>query len=242
MSVSFSAQIEWPDNELLMPADWFGVSVPTALSPFHVRAPNFVDVIRMGQLGRGNVGTSPSGQLSIVNGRVTRDLRVAFVDPQGQWRRLGGQASHGPAQFQFSGGQVNLNLTLGIWILSLNEPDVRDDLSVQIFALIYGHELLHVLDEVSIVRDWLPSRLLALTAIQQSLVDRQPFTYGTSREPISEVERGFREYIRQRIEGEVRDLWAPETNRRAGIRDAPAEYAIVQGQVDTLRTRQINRR
>ena len=77
----------------------------------------------MGQLGRGNVGSSSTGQLSIVNGRVTKDLTVAFRNPQTQWRRLGGQAARGPAQFQFTGGEVMLNLAVGIWILSLNEPD-----------------------------------------------------------------------------------------------------------------------
>ena len=240
MSVHFRPLISWPQNELLLPADWFGVTVPTGLSSFHVRAPNYVDVIRMGQLGRGNVGSSSTGQLSIVNGRVTKDLTVAFSNPQTQGRRLGGQAERGPAQFLFTGGEVMLNLAVGIWILSLNEPDLDDDLSIQIFALIYGHELLHVLDEIEIL-SWLPPRLLSETAIQQYLVQGQTFTYGTSSQTITEVEREFREHIRRRIEGEVLAVWAPETNRRGGIRDAPTDYAIVQQKVDTLRARQINR-
>ena len=240
MSVTFRVQIRWPENDLLLPADLYGVTVPTGLSSVHVRAPNYVDVIRMGQLGRSNVGSASSGQLSIVNGRVTKDLTVAFSNAQAQWRRLGGQAAHGPGQFQFTGGEVILNLTLGIWILSLNDPDPYDDLAVRIFALIYGHELLHVLDEIEIVR-WLIPQLPNETAIHQYLVDGRTFTYGTPSQTITEVEREFREHIRRRIEGEVLSLWAPETNRRGGIRDAPSQYAIVQQQVDSLRARQINR-
>jgi hypothetical protein len=240
MSVQFRPEISWPQNELLLPADLFGVTVPTGLADVHVRSPNYVDVIRMGQLGRDNAGISPTGQLSIVNGRVTRDLRVPFENPQTQWRRLGGHATHGPAQFQFTGGVVTLNLSIAIWILNTVQPDPHDDLSVQIFAAIYGHELLHVLDEIETV-SWLSTQVLGQPAIQQYLVQAQPFTYGKSSQTIVEVEREFRDYIRQRIEGEVRHVWASETNRKAGIRDHPAQYKIVQDQVDTLRARQINR-
>jgi hypothetical protein len=49
------------------------------------------------------------------------------------------------------------------YCLSLNEPDLEDNLSIQIFVLIYGHELLHVLDEIEIM-SWLPPRLLNETA------------------------------------------------------------------------------
>jgi hypothetical protein len=240
MSVQLRPEISWPQNDLLLPADLFGVTVPTGLADVHVRSPNYVDVIRMGQLGRDNAGISPTGQLSIVNGRVTKDLRVKFENPQTQWRRLGGHATHGPVQFKFTGGVVTLNLSIAIWILNTIEPDPYDDLSVQIFAAIYGHELLHVLDEIETVR-WLSTQVLGQPDIQQYLVQAQPFTYGTSRQTTVEVEREFHEYIRQRIEGEVRHVWAPETNRKAGILDHPAQYKIVQEQVDTLRARQINR-
>ena len=55
------------------------------------------------------------------------------------------------------------------------------------------------------------------------------------------MEHEFREHIRRWIESQVFAVWAPQTNRRGGIRDAPTEYAIVQQKVDTLRARQINR-
>ena len=133
-----------------------------------------------------------------------------------------------------------LNLAVGIWILSLNEPDLDDDLSIQIFALIYGHE---IVSRSGRDRDFelAAAPLLSETAIQQYPVQGQTFTTGTSSQRIAEVEREFREHIRRRIEGEVLAVWAPETNRRGGIRDAPTELTIVQQKVDTLRARQINR-
>jgi hypothetical protein len=90
-------------------------------------------------------------------------LERRVLESQMQWRRLGGQAARGPAQFQFTSGEVMLNLAVGFWILSLNEPDLEDDLSIQIFALIYEHELLHFLEEIEIM-SWLPPRLLNETA------------------------------------------------------------------------------
>jgi hypothetical protein len=240
MSVTFRTEIEWPDNQLLLPAEYYNITTPSGLSSFQVRAPNFVDVNRMGQLGHSNVGSSSTGQLSIVNGRVTKDLRVEFANPVAQWRRTS-QGARGPGQYQFTGGETILKLRLGIWILDLNNPAPDDDLAVQIFALIYGHELLHVVDEIDIVRNWLPTRITNETAINQYLVRAQTYTYGTPRQAIQDVDREFREHIRSRIQQEILHVWAPETNRRGGLRDAPAQYAIVQSQVDTLRARQINR-
>lgn len=134
-----------------------------------------------------------------------------------------------------------LKLKLGIWIIQHVEPDPYDDYDVQIFALIYGHELLHVNDEIDIARNWLPPRLPNESVINKYLVQCQTYTFGTPRQLMVDVDREFKEHIRGRINGEVRQLWATETNRRAGMRDAPAEYAKVQSQVDTLRAMQINR-
>ena len=114
-------------------------------------------------------------------------------------------------------------------------------MSVQIFAEIYGHEPLHVLDEIDIVSNWLPVRLDKEPAISAYLVQAQTFTYGTAQQSIEQAEQEFRAYIKQRIQDEARALWAAETNLRGGRRDAPAQYRIVQDRVDTLRAGQINR-
>lgn len=246
MSVNFVPNIIWSDNDLLLPADWFNVQVPTGLSDFHVRSPNYVDVTRMSRLSR--VGTAArvgaGGQLALVNGMVTNDLQVRFNNIVRQWRctPVGGPASRqGPGQFQFQGGDVHLDLSLGIYILNTNKPNLQDDLSIDIFAAVYSHELLHVLDEIDIVRNWLPRQLLSEPTIDRYLVQAQPYTYGRQSQPIAQVEQEFRAYIQNTLQTAVHNVWAVEANRRQGLRDAPAQYRIVQERIDTLRSRQINR-
>ena len=109
MSVTFCPRIHWPKNDLLLPADLFGVQVPSGLSEFHVRAPNFVDIAGMQRLLTSSIARSSSLGLAITNGTVPRELEVHFADPIKQWRRLSvadkQPATHGPCQFQFLGGQ-----------------------------------------------------------------------------------------------------------------------------------------
>lgn len=244
MSVVFKNGINWPRNHLLLPARLFGVNVPTGLSAIHVRAPNFVDVNGMRAVSRSSIVGSSNAGIGIVNGLVTRSLNVRFANLARQWYRLpaigGGTATHGPAQFRFRGGDVFLELTLGIYILKTCEPGT-DPISVQIFSEVYSHELLHVLDETSTLTNWLQPRVTTLPDVSRYLVRAQPFTYGTARQPISIVETRFRTHIQSRIQSEIESIWATETNRHAALRDSPAQYKIVQDRVDALRRRQINR-
>ncbi len=246
MSINFVPNIIWSNNDLLLPADLFGVTVPSGLSDFHVRSPNYVDVTRMSQVSRSGTTArvGAGGQLALVNGLVRNDLQVRFDNMTRQWRctPLGGPSSRqGPGQFQFQGGNVFLDLSLGIYILNINQPNAQDQISVDIFATIYSHELLHVLDEIDIVRSWLQPKLLTEPTIERYLVRTQPYVYGTQSQPIALVEREFHTFIQNTIQTAVHNVWAVEANRRQGLRDAPSEYAIVQNRVDTLRARQINR-
>src|SRR4051794_39784673 len=83
--------------------------------------------------------------------RNVGDLTVRYADVAAQWRRLPGPdgrpSAYGPGWFQFTGGDVILDLRIGLFLVSYVEPKPGDDLSVKIFAAHYGHELLHVLDE-----------------------------------------------------------------------------------------------
>lgn len=246
MSVNFVPNVIWSNNDLLLPADLFNVTVPSGLSDFHVRSPNYVDVTRMSQVSRSGTTArvGAGGGLAIVNGLVRNELQVRFDNMARQWRcaPLGGASSRtGPGQFQFQGGNVYLDLSLGIYILDMNRPNPRDEISVDIFAAIYSHELLHVLDEIDIVRNWLVPQLLSEPTIARYLAQAQPYVYGTQSQPIALVEREFHNFIQNTIQTAVHNVWAVEANRRQGLRDAPAEYAIVQSRVDTLRARQINR-
>ena len=248
MGVTFRADIRWPENELLFPADWFGVRPPPGLDLGHVRTPKYLPVLEMQKRLRSSaVRTGGAGTLATVDGLVDAELTVRYADLAAQWRRLPGPdgkpSTRGPGRFQFTGGEVVLDLRIGLFLVSFVEPDLKDDLSIKIFAAHYGHELLHVLDETDVVKTWLPPQALADPFVAKTLVRQEPFTYGTTSQTIAEVVAEFRERITATTHDAIRNgLWAPEVNRRQAIRDAPAEYKKVQDVVNALRAAQVNRR
>jgi hypothetical protein len=248
MSVTFRANIRWPENDLLFPADWFGVRPPPGLDLSHVRAPKYLQMLEMQKRLRSSaVRSGSSGTLATVDGLVDTDLTVRYADVAAQWRRLpspdGKPSTRGPGRFQFTGGEVILDLRIGLFLVSFIEPDLDDDLSLKIFAAHYGHELLHVLDETDVVKNWLPPKALADPFVDKMLGKQEPFIYGTPSQTISEVEKEFRERITAMTHDNIRNgLWAPEVNRREAIRDSAAEYKKVQDVVDALRAAQVNRK
>jgi hypothetical protein len=244
MGVTFRRRITWPKNDLLLPAELFNVNVPPGLGSMDVRAPNFVDMTKMMQLDPG-AGSSSSGSLAITEGLVKSNVTVSFPNPAAQWRRSPApgvkDTNHGPCQFQFSGGEVLLDFTLEIYLLDTANFDPKDDLSVQIFACLYEHELLHVLDALDIANNWLTPRLNTEPTVARYLVQGQPYVYGTPSMVLAQLEKEFQTFIGNTIQVAIFNLWATESNRREHLRDAPAQYQIVQDKVDELRARQINR-
>ncbi len=244
MGVTFRRRITWPKNDLLLPVELYNVSVPPGLGSLDVRDPNIVDMTKMMQLDRG-FGANSSVSLSTTEGLVKSNLTASFPNPSAQWRRSSPPGikdpSHGPCLFQFSGGEVILDLTLEIYLLNTAEVDPNDDLSVQIFPCLYEHELLHVLDALDIVNNWLPPRLNTEPTIARYLLQGQPYTYGTPAMLSAQLEREFQAFITNTIQVAVFNLWATESNRREALRDSPAQYKIVQDKVDNLRAQQINR-
>jgi hypothetical protein len=244
MSVTFRSTIKWPNNDLLLPAELYNVTVPPGLSSIYVRVPNSVDMNKMMQLAR-DPGSSLSGNLTMTEGLVTADLKVRFPNPAAQWRKSSPpsirDSSHGPIQFQFTGGDVFLDLTLGIYLLDTADVDPNDDLSVQIFACIYEHELLHVLDDVDLINNWLPPRLNPEPTLARYLVRGDTYLYGTPSMGASQIEQEFRTFITNTIQVAIFNLWATKRNRRKQLRDSPANYQIVSDKVNDLRARQINR-
>jgi len=77
--------------------------------------------------------------------------------------------------------------------------------------------------------------------VNRYLMQGQAYTYGTPRMSMAQVERDFQTFITNTIQVAVHNLWATESNRRGALRDAPAQYRIVQDKVDDLRARKINR-
>jgi hypothetical protein len=238
MAVTYTPKIQWPDNGRRLQAKDYKIQVPTGLSDVHIREPNFVDVAAMAARSKEHA-VGQGSALSIVNGLVTRDLDVTFANPDQQWKETSGSKT-GPGQFQFQGGEVFLELRLALYVIQHVQPDPKDSISKQIFAEVYGHELLHVHDEVTLVEDFLPNDLKSDTDISNLLT--RPYIYGSSKQTMVVAAAEFREYVRKRIAGMVwNDHWATKTNERARRRDAPEEYAKVQDRIDTLRVKQINR-
>jgi len=104
--------------------------------------------------------------------------------------------------------------------------------SLKIFAILYEHELLHVLDETDIINNWLLKRAMVESDVVKYFVRAEPFTYGLQSQSIAEARKEFLDkYIGQTIF----NLWATEANRRTSIRDAPGEYKKVNDQIEKIR-------
>jgi len=186
MAVTFTTKVQWPDNPRRLQATDFGIKVPSGLSDAHVREPNFVDVSVMSTKSKEHA-VGQGSALSIVNGLVTRELGVTFANPEQQWKELSGSKT-GPGRFQFQGGEMFLELQLGIYVILHVKPDPADRVSKQIFAEVYGHELLHVVDEVTLLES-LPDDLKGDAEISKLLT--QPFNYGTSRQTMAAAATEF---------------------------------------------------
>jgi len=236
-------------NELLMPASLFGIQVPPGLSDA-VPAPIYVSVEEMMRLSRsGSSGGTTGGGLGIVHGRVTSDFSIRFASLQEQWVPVTpdgapGRATAGPRGpgsfaapaggarwWQFRGGDVHLELKLGLYLLEMVRPDPADDLSVQIFAVVVEHELLHVADEIDVLTRWLPSEAYRDDMVRRYLSEARPVDD-------SMFQHWFRGSGFQRW---IEHTWAQEHNRRAALRDSPAEYAVVRRRLEELESRRINR-
>lgn len=245
--MNFRTDIRWPDNTQLFLVGKTGVQVPAGLDASNVREAKFVDVTGMQAQLNSSAGKSGPGGLSIVEGLVTAELTVKFNDVAKDWKRLpdpdGKPATRGPGRYQFIGSELVFDLRLALFHISYVEPKAGDDLSMKIFATLYSHELLHVLDEVDVVKNWLPDKAKAEPFIEKTLIKCEPYTYGTPSQTIDQVDTEFRTKITTMTHDYIRNsLWAPEVNRREGIRDSPTEYKKVQDVVDKLRAAQINRK
>lgn len=155
MGFNFVPNIKWANNPDNLPKELLDkVQVPKGVIESDVRKPKFVDVSEMSRLVQSDfVRSGTGGQMKKVDGLVTKEFQVRFDNPAKQWKctPLAGQTSReGPGKFEFLGGSVFLNHSLGIYLLNTHQPDLKDPISVEIFATVYSHELLHVLDETDI--------------------------------------------------------------------------------------------
>ena len=240
MSVNFIPNITWSNNPELLSAKNYDIKTPPGLGNTNVRKPLFVDVPGMEGLTRQGAAKGDAGQHSgRVNGLVTKDIKIRFEDTHRQWRctPVGGTgAKCGPGSFKFQGGSIFLDLILGIYIFNVYQPTETDEISKKLFALLYGHELLHVWDEIDILNNIVMKNLTEQPLIKRYLVNGEPFIYGNNKQIIAQIEREFHPLIQDRIETEVFNLKSEESDKRQKRRDSPTEYKAINERVMELQS------
>jgi len=216
-------------NDLLLPASLYGIRIPPGLSPSGIPAPNFVTPAVMVSMLKDPQSHHQTG-LHVVHGLTTSEFGASFANIAQQWRQVP-KGSSAPF-WQFYGGDVYLDLTITVSVLEGDRPQPNDDLSRRIFAIIMEHELLHVLDEIEIVRTWMPTKLPA---------DNMVLKYLTNAEPVDNAMfqswfkgSGFSDWLKG-------GFWAPEHVRRGSLRDSPAQRAALEDQINDLRIKMVNR-
>src|SRR5262245_683364 len=227
MRYQFKPRISFRNNQLLS-APMYGVRLPAGLPSTSAPAPNFVDPTTMVSLLRSASGGHGRG-LGVTHGLTTTEFAVTFSNAAQQWR----QVTTGTAvpRWQFQGGDVFFDTTITVYVLEGDRPQTNDDLSRRLFAIIMEHELLHVLDEIDIVSRWMAPEADRDEKVVKYLANAEPVDNSMFNSWFRGT--GFSEWLK--------GLWAPEHNRRGGVRDAAHQYAALQRQIDDIRIRITNR-
>ena len=182
-------------NELLLPRGLYPpIDAPEGVpvwAPFLV---SMADMVTEALGRRNRYGYATRASLDAFPSGYTRsDLTLRFVNFSRQWRF---EAS----RWHYQGGQICLELTLGIF------ADERAEDRPECLSMILTHELKHVADEIDIVTNWLPRRA--------------PIELRSRFAPLGE--RAFERAMRGRGDGQgsdleraVQQLWIEESSRRA---------------------------
>lgn len=211
-------------NKVVMPSQRYGLKPPRGLEADDLRMPNFVKPQEMMALLSNEPNHNPS-RLAITHGLVKTEFAFVFADIDQQWRRLA--APNNRIYRQFQGGDVFVQATIAVHILEADRPVDKNKLSEKLFAVIWEHELLHVLDDIEIIRKWLPDKVREDEWVKKYMTEARELD-----------ESAFDHYIRKdKLTPWLRDgLWTAERNSRAAIRDAPARYAELNEAISTIRS------
>ena len=180
------------DNQLLVPVSYYpGLSVPAGVPVYEPIAVSFG---RMSQLAPDKI-PAPAGLT------VPSTISVKLL---GRWKQTGAA----PAQWQFQGGDLQLQVTIAVYIIDKFRPVEK------LFELILSHELLHVKDDIDIVSQYLPRELPRDEYVKKYLVDQKAVDDAMYRNW----------FLADRFEKYVRDIWVTERNRRGAARDSGAVF------------------
>lgn len=162
-------------------------------------------------------GGNPGSTLGTVAGLTSvESFSVSFDDVNQQWKK----ASTGAAKpfWQFQGGPIYLDMVLTVRV------DQRFKPRTDIVDVIMEHELLHVADDLDVLTNTLPKKILEDPLLREYFVDRKSvddsmFQYwfrGTK----------FSEYVAA--------IFAEEHNKRGNARDTGTQYNNYQNRIVTL--------
>jgi hypothetical protein len=216
-------------NELRLPPSFYRIRVPPGLSEHSVPQPIFVSPQRMLQLLRSRSQSNPSGNLGVPHGLTTAEFSLAFSAFANQWRQVPTPAA--TPTWVFQGGDIILEVAIGLYVLEGDRPIPNDAPSEEIYRIIVEHELLHVSDEIDIIRNWFPPVATRDAKVQQFLAQSQPLDGPTFQHWFRGA--GFQQWLEHD--------WAQEHNRRNALRDTSAEYRRLTEQIDAQRRRYITR-
>jgi hypothetical protein len=220
----FKAQIIYA-NKGKISADVYGINVPATILRSNIPAPKIVNTATMNSKASHQ---QKVGMLTAVGGLVVPHLKLRFPDIKKQWKSVG---PAGPrSMWYFQGGDVYFDLTLEVYILETFRPNAADPISKKLFGVVMEHELLHVHDEIDVVKNWLPKTAYQDKKVKSLLSDGRPL--------------GKKDYehwiVKGHLENWLKGTWVPERNRRASVRDSKHGYAPFRQRIDNLRIKQTN--
>jgi hypothetical protein len=206
-ALRFEPRVQY-SNQLLLPLGLYPpIHVPPGMT---VYAPIFVSAREMQRL-------APSRTIRVVAGLTEVQFSLRFANFSHQWQqtRSGGSAT----RWQFQGGAVCLDLTVSLYVAEGFQQDAR------IFATIMEHELLHVYDEIDLVKRYMPAEAVRDQYVQRYLIERRVIDDSMFQHWFRSS--GFEQWIRDGI-------WAPEHNRRGQVRDSGPEWNRYREKIDAF--------
>lgn len=236
-TADFVTTINWPNNPETQKIPPYNFAVPGTVTKSAIRSPKYVDYATMSTLKRSGTALAQgeSGELGSTKGLVTADLRIRFENPQAQWKsKPVNSTGKGPVEFTFLGGKIHLELDLGIYVLKEFMPKRGDRISEKVFAVIYGHELLHVGDYLEMIGKWFLPEFKKEFYTDKLLVQGKSTTMGQPHDSSQLLITNFPIEITKKISDEALYVWTTERNRRQKIRDAPAEYRKVGEEISNI--------
>jgi hypothetical protein len=208
----FVPRVSFESAKKLAFAD-YNIALPAGLTGSDVPEPVFATKQKIESLLH-----TPS---KIVSGLVTAKFSLSFANLVSQWKQL--PQKSGPSKWQFQGGEVYLQSLIGLYLLEDRKPQKNDSRSRSIFRIIMEHELEHVLDDMEIVKTWLPA-----FAYKDDIVDRY---LGQGQMMDDSM---FQQFIKgPKLQAWLEGPWQDERNRRKNLRDSPQEYDRLQREFNT---------